>query len=421
MVRWPEWTTHPIPGVSLSAGGLLALADLSTVAQRTVITGGSTWLDTLLLAPGLHYQQAADELARRSGSNAILSAVQQVHGGEEVTFSINNAATADYIRRIARPGETIILDVGCVPITKRRFFLRRSPSGMHATIWAIDDIPDLGWLSHVLYLTSPVLTIAAVVLTILLRDCKLLLAIYQGIPANSHPGWALASLVALMVSRLLNIWVIKQRTKRDPIRPTSPHPEAPGAESSTDSDQPSSPSPAIAISTHRHSHSHHHLRARVTEYIVSLGDGKSSVKLRGAPEDLRAITADAWLRSKTYVEGYLEAAAKLIVFLVAAVSGNMTQAGAIVMMALLLITAGLLALSNANAKSFHFNGRVAAPEEEGGPGGTRTAKGLRGHVVEGRLVDPAGSGSDGRGGIGEAGGRDDLAEKGQVGYSTPDA
>ena len=180
MVRWPEWTTHPIPGVSLSAGGLLALADLSTVAQRTVITGGSTWLDTLLLAPGLHYQQAADELARRSGSNAILSAVQQVHGGESVT-SINNAATADYIRRIARPGETVTLDVGCVPITKRRFFLRRSASGMHATIWAIDDIPDLGWLSHVLYLISPVLTIAAVVLTILLRDCKLLLAIYRGI------------------------------------------------------------------------------------------------------------------------------------------------------------------------------------------------------------------------------------------------
>ncbi|KAK0656783.1 hypothetical protein B0T16DRAFT_294130, partial [Cercophora newfieldiana] len=313
---FPEWATHPIPGVSLSAGGLLALADLSTVGMRTVITGGSSWLDTLLLAPGLHYQQAADELARRtSSSNAILSAVEQIHGGQSVTLNINNAATANYIRRIAKPGETVTLDVG--------LRLKRSESGLHATIWAVDDIPHLGWLSHAFYLASPVLTVAAIILTVLLRD-----------------WWALGSLLALMLSRLLNIWVIKQRTKHHTASP-------PTLMTST------------AAATTTPSSSRHHLKARLTEYIVSLSDGKSSVKLRGTPDDLRAITVDSWLRSKTHVEGYLEAAAKLIVFLVAAVSGNMTQAGAIVMMTLLLITAGLLALSNANAKSFRINGRVA--------------------------------------------------------------
>ncbi|KAK0632237.1 hypothetical protein B0T14DRAFT_541674 [Immersiella caudata] len=367
MVSFPEWTTRPIPGVSLSAGGLLALADLSTVGMRTVITGGSSWLDTLLLTPGLHYQQAADELARRTSSSAIISAVEPIRGAHSVTLPINNTATASYIQRIAKPGETVTLSVG--------LRLRRSQSGLHSTIFAADDIPDLGWLSHLFYLISPILTIAALVLTVLLGD-----------------WWALGSLSALMASRLLNIWVIKQRTKHHSSSLQPPPPIQ--TDSSTDSDLPPT--------TSAHGNSSHPHLSRLTEYIISLSDGKPSsvVKLRGTPEDLRAITADSWLRTKTHVEGYLEAAAKLIVFLVAAVSGNMTQAGAIVMMALLLITAGLLALSNANAKAFRINGRVAAPEED-----EKVRKGVKGQVVEGRVV-----------GTGAEGGQD-LAEKG-MGYSS---
>ncbi|KAJ4399112.1 hypothetical protein N0V85_006120, partial [Neurospora sp. IMI 360204] len=185
MVSFPEWTTNPIPGVSLSAGGLLALADLSTVAQRTAITGGSSWLDSLLLAPGLHYQQAADELAKWSGSSA--TAVVDAGTGpgasmtrgdgsggtgspQPTTFRINNAATILYLQKIARPGQTVTLDVGTIPAIRQRLRIRRSESGLHATVWAVDDLPDLGWLSHVLYLISPLLTIVAIVLVILFQD-----------------------------------------------------------------------------------------------------------------------------------------------------------------------------------------------------------------------------------------------------------
>lgn len=79
---------------------------------------------------------------------------------------------------------------------------------------------------------------------------------------------------------------------------------------------------------------------------------------------MQAITTSAWLAAPTHAEGYLEAAAKLIVYLVAALSGNMSQAGALVFMALLLVTAGLLGLSNAHAKSFRMHGRIAAPTQE---------------------------------------------------------
>ncbi|KAK3363298.1 hypothetical protein B0T25DRAFT_35631 [Lasiosphaeria hispida] len=357
MVRFPEWSNRPIPGVSLSAGGLLALADLSTIAQRTAITGGSTWLDSLLLAPGLHYQQAADELVKPTGGTAILDAVEEKHDTTLLTFRINNAATANYIQKIARPGETVTLDVGLIPVMRARFRLRRSLSGLHATIsWAENDMLDLGWVSHLLYLVSPLLTIAALVFAILLQD-----------------WWVLASLLGLMLSRLLNIWVIKQRTKHHQLEPPEPAPAPAPADPDSDLN------PAITVTAS--GTEHHHFRD-VTECLVSLADGRSWVKLRGSPADLHAITTEAWLRTKTHVEGYLEAAAKLIVYLVAAVSGNMTQAGAIIMMALLLSTAGLLALSNANAKSLKVNGRLAAPDvpaKDGKSGG-------KDRVTEGKRV-----------------------------------
>lgn len=198
-----------------------------------------------------------------------------------------------------------------------------------------------------------------------------------------------------MLSRILNIFVIKQRTmvSTPPSATPSSSPEDTSSGSST-------PSP-----NHHHRGLGHLGPRRLTEWLVSLGDGQATVKLRGTADDVRAVTADAWLRRKTAVEGYLEAAAKLIVFLVAAVSGNMTQAGAIVMMALLLTTAGLLALSNANAKAYRINGRTTsvclAPSA-----GKEKKSGAKAVVVDGRAI-PVPAQADGA----------DLAEKG-IGYST---
>jgi hypothetical protein len=54
------------------------------------------------------------------------------------------------------------------------------------------------------------------------------------------------------------------------------------------------------------------------------------------------------------------------VYLVGALAGNMTQAGAMILMTLLLVSAGLLALSNAKAKTLKVNGREVAPVDENG-------------------------------------------------------
>ncbi|KAI0428230.1 hypothetical protein F5Y09DRAFT_313778 [Xylaria sp. FL1042] len=317
---FPNWTQTPIPNVDISAAGLLALADLSTIAQRTRISGAS-WLDALLLAPGLHYQQAADAVLNELPSP--FNAVESVDG-KTSTYNIANTATLQYLERVGRAGQRIVVDVGMIP--QRRYLPygddrpKRRGFGQRGVIWR-DQEAGIGWLSQVLYLTSPVLTITAFVFMVLLRE-----------------WWGVAALLGLMLSRILNIWIIKQRTnwpKRPPPLPSTPEsgPENPDA---------------------------------LTEYVVDLGRGRVVV-LRGMASDLQAITMTAWLRDQTHVEGYLEAAAKLTVYLVAAFSGNLSQIGSIIFLGLLLITAGLLGLSNAHAKAFSMHGRLAAPTMENLP------------------------------------------------------
>jgi hypothetical protein len=160
--------------------------------------------------------------------------------------------------------------------------------------------------------------------------------------------------------------------------------------------------------------------------MVSLGDGAATVCIRGRSHDLQAIMEDHWLRAKNTVEGFLEAAGKLLVFLVAVFSGNLTQAGAIILMGLLLTSAGLLALSNANAQGFRMNGRVAAPTQEapppasghpprGQPGSPPYPSGRRGDNEKDTASWPGSSDGSGYSGM------DDWAEKGQVGRTIRDS
>ncbi|KAI0143476.1 hypothetical protein GGR57DRAFT_518751 [Xylariaceae sp. FL1272] len=314
--RFPKWTQTPIPHFDISAAGLLALADLSTVAQRTRISGGASWLDALLLAPGLHYQQAADAVLDQNASPC--NAVELVDG-KTSTYDIVNTATVQYLERVGKPGQRVVVDVGKMP--QRNYFSparnrKRNSTGQRAVIWK-DQEAGLGWLSQCLYLASPVFTIAAFVFMVLLRE-----------------WWGVATLLALMFSRLLNIWVIKQRTKDPKMPQPKPGPSIPG---------PNTDGSDI-----------------LTEYHVDLGNGRV-VCLRGLTSDLQAITTSSWLQTKTHIDGYLEAAAKLTVYLVAALSGNLTQVGSIILLVLLILTAGLLGLSNANAKTFSMYGRLAAP------------------------------------------------------------
>lgn len=170
-----SWTNTPIPDFSLSASGLIMLADLSTVAHRTALRGGSSWLDSLLLVPGLHYQQAADELTRGEAATVLIAVeAGRDPGRPYVSHRIVNQAVVGYILRAAREGRSVVLDVG---EERARGWRAR---GRRASVYSMGggggggagDLPDLGWAAHLLYLASPVLTCVAAVFIILLGDSR---------------------------------------------------------------------------------------------------------------------------------------------------------------------------------------------------------------------------------------------------------
>ena len=90
--------------MSLSASGLLLLADLSTIARRTVITGTSTWFDAFVLAPGLHQQQRCDafssSISKRTGASASEPCtIKSTATGLET--KVANEAVLGYLDRMA--------------------------------------------------------------------------------------------------------------------------------------------------------------------------------------------------------------------------------------------------------------------------------------------------------------------------------
>ncbi|EXF79640.1 hypothetical protein CFIO01_13746, partial [Colletotrichum fioriniae PJ7] len=391
---FPVLSKEPIPGLSLSAAGLVALADLQTIANRTALTGTSSWFDALVLAPGLHYQQAADSIAGTSGAvtaqtssafgyggaaagggggggngGAGIFGTQALPGGRKKDVKVTNPGMLLFLSRLgvqeerAREkelkrrklagggggveaygtgagtgagggsGEKIItLDVGTQYTGRKRSRSRnrRGRAFEHDSEWEFERG------SHLLYLASPVLTFAALTIMILLAD-----------------WWGLASILALITSRLLNIYIIKQRTPPPP----GPAPAAPPTPFFT-----SDGNGGIAISS---------LPPKLTEYLIPLTPSLK-IRMRGPADDLAALTTDAWLLAKTAAQGYLEATAKLAVYVVAIFSGNVSQAGNLVLLVLLLGSAGLLGLSNGCMKGVRGKGRVARVwhgDDGDGPGG----------------------------------------------------
>jgi hypothetical protein len=82
----------------LGLTGLLALADLDIVAQRTALSGTPTWSDALIICPGLHRQQKAGTL-----SNGEFPACAAMTTG--YVFRVENPATVFYLQSVSETGK----------------------------------------------------------------------------------------------------------------------------------------------------------------------------------------------------------------------------------------------------------------------------------------------------------------------------
>ena len=80
------------------------------------------------------------------------------------------------------------------------------------------------------------------------------------------------------------------------------------------------------------------------------------VRLQGPVDALKAVTAGQWLRDTTFWEGSLTAMATLMIYINAAVTVNASQAGEIIILALLLLSVGLVAVGNEKQESLYMHG-----------------------------------------------------------------
>ncbi|KIP07599.1 hypothetical protein PHLGIDRAFT_127552 [Phlebiopsis gigantea 11061_1 CR5-6] len=162
--------------VELDAAGLVALADLKTIQNRTALTGSASVSDMLLLAPGIHCHQSAEEV--NGGEYPVTG---QLNGGHYV-FRVENQATVFWLQRVGETGKLVEVEVS-QPLT-------RKPGLRHGfTREAI--------LPSILYFLgcSGSVTIIALL-------------------GAAHDFWGMGVLLMLVVARIINVVVIRRRSQQ---------------------------------------------------------------------------------------------------------------------------------------------------------------------------------------------------------------
>lgn len=432
--------------MSLSASGLLLLADLSTIARRTVITGTSTWFDAFVLAPGLHQQQRCDafssSISKRIGAFASEPCtIKNTATGLE--SKVANEAVLGYLDRVVEglkkakakggmgPSRCVTLHIGDSKKTPNTPQTLAKSLGLQAARRLYKRLKERGVantvLAPLLYSIAPILTALSMSFMLATRD-----------------WWGVGILCTLILARVLNIWVIRARTKKtqkpgvpDPhcaivcslkghhtTKPPTVPPETVQAAPAPFLPQPDTLEPTqvknmtfdgraavdgsfsaptgpntqfpdqnipqsrppledtamltlsaalnekpLDITIQKLTEVLPNLdRATIpTQYLLNLPGASTPIKIQGRASDMEILLSGSWMREKTNVEGYMEAIAKVLVYGVAAVSGNMKQTGTIILGGLLVVSAAALALVNstkAGDTKEWFGGKVKRVDDE---------------------------------------------------------
>ena len=86
------------------------------------------------------------------------------------------------------------------------------------------------------------------------------------------------------------------------------------------------------------------------------------LRMRGAVDDLKAVTSGQWLRDMTFAESSITALATILVYLDAALASNAKQSGKALLLMLLIMSAGLLSIINQSTNTLQMHGRIIKVE-----------------------------------------------------------
>ena len=173
--------------MSLDATGLVALADLATIQQRTVLTGTATLLDALVICPGIHLQQRSTRL--NGGEYPACGALTSGY-----VFRVENPATVYYLQQVGMTGHLTNLRV-TKPInsneqeTEQETWLSYA-SSLLIPSFHIPSTPVFAYGAAVLWGTAVIVLLGL-----------------------AHDWWGLGVVLTLMFARLCNIIVIRRREK----------------------------------------------------------------------------------------------------------------------------------------------------------------------------------------------------------------
>ncbi|KAL3433957.1 hypothetical protein BDV09DRAFT_186285 [Aspergillus tetrazonus] len=131
--------------------------------------------------------------------------------------------------------------------------------------------------------------------------------------------WGLFCLLALVLARLCNILVIRRRCRETGWK---------GA-----------PEPGVQGD------------------LLVLLSGDCWVRIQGAVDDLKAITAGQWMRDRSVGEDVVSAVATLLVYVSAVLVCNVSKTGQVLLLSGMIVSAGLLFLANAATTTMNMNGR----------------------------------------------------------------
>lgn len=157
---------------AVEAGGIVALADLTTIAERTALMGKSSWLDIFVVAPGIHLQQKSAELANAGGELPPTAALTTGY-----VFRVENQAMVGWLQTVGRAGCLVQVEVS-------------SHTG--------SALLDGGALAAVVYLLAPLLTVVSEVVL-----------------AYNSEWWTFGIILVLMVARAINVVVVRRRSTTD--------------------------------------------------------------------------------------------------------------------------------------------------------------------------------------------------------------
>lgn len=163
--------------VGLDAAGIVALADLTTIQQRTALTGNAVFLDALVLCPGIHMQQKSPEL--NLGEYPACAALTTGY-----VFRIENSAMVYYLQQVSKTGQLTTLVVSS---------MNSKDDDLLSAMFSHHNITPTSSLAYGL-----IVSLTAVVI------------IFIGL---SEDWWGIVVLGLLILARLCNIVVIRRRSK----------------------------------------------------------------------------------------------------------------------------------------------------------------------------------------------------------------